>query len=60
MGTQNGGIQSSDRFKEMIEIMRENGSMMQQNAMANSGGDAMNKFMTNISDEDICFEVSVN
>ena len=36
----------------MIEIMKENGFADEANAMANRDFDAMNKLMTNISDED--------
>lgn len=52
MGIQNAGIQSNDSFNNMIELMKDNGFNDEANAMANRDFDAMNKFMTNISDED--------
>lgn len=52
MGTRNSGAQSNDNNNKMIEIMKENGFADEANAMANRDFDAMNKLMTNISDED--------
>ena len=52
MRTQNGGIQSKDSFNNMIKIMKDNGFNDEATAMVNRDFDAMNKLMTNISDED--------
>jgi len=50
--TNNSGIQSTDRFNNMIKIMKENGFVDEANAMENKDFDAMDKLMTSISAED--------
>jgi hypothetical protein len=52
MGIQNGRMQSENNINNMIKIMKENGFNDQAIAMENRDFDAMNKLMTNISDED--------
>jgi len=52
MGTQNAGTQSNSNFNNMIKVMQDNGFNDEANAMKNRDFDAMNKFMTNISDGD--------
>jgi hypothetical protein len=52
MSTQNRGIQSNDRFNNMIKIMKDNGLSDEANALANRDFGAMNKIMTNLSDAD--------
>lgn len=52
MSTQNCRIQSEDSINNMIKIMKENGFNDQAIAMENKDFEAMNKLMTNISDED--------
>ena len=52
MGAQNAGAQSNSNFNNMIKIMQDNGFNDEANAMKNRDFGAMNKFMTNISDED--------
>ena len=49
MSTQNSGTQSNDSFNK---IMKDNGFNDEAIAMENGEFDAMNKLMTNISDED--------
>lgn len=52
MGNAGSGAQSNGNYNKMIEIMKENGFADEANAMENRDFDAMNKLMTNISDED--------